>query len=82
MGNCCQKSQRQQNKTKQKQQQNKTNKQKHQKQQTTKITKREMGGWGYKKQITNEWSSDVIIIIDLRETERERVKACTSLLVS
>ena len=26
-------------------------------------------GWGLKKQLT-EWSSDVVIIIDLRETER------------
>ena len=28
-------------------------------------------GWGLKKQLT-EWSSDVVIIIDLRETERGR----------
>ena len=28
-------------------------------------------GWGLKKQLT-EWSSDVVIIIDLRDTERGR----------
>ena len=53
---------------------NKTNKdQNDNKKQTNKQTKQQNGsrGWGLKKQLT-EWSSDVVIIIDLRETERGR----------
>ena len=40
---------------------------------TTKTKQQKNGrrGWGLKKQLT-EWSSDVVIIIDLRETERGR----------
>ena len=34
---------------------------------TTTTTKNGRRGWGLKKQLT-EWSSDVVIIIDLRET--------------
>ena len=28
-------------------------------------------GWGLKSKYLTEWSSDVVIIIDLRETQRE-----------
>ena len=52
---------------------NKTNKTKMtaKNKQTSKQNKKQNGrrGWGLKKQLT-EWSSDAVIIIDLRETER------------
>ena len=64
MANCCQNVRG--NKTKKDQNDNKQTKQKTKQQQQN-----GRRGWGLKKQLT-EWSSDVVIIIDLRETERGR----------
>ena len=54
---------------------NKTNKyQNDNKKQANKTKQKQQNGrrgWGLKEQLT-EWSSDVVIIIDLRETERGR----------
>ena len=72
MANCCQKVRGNKTKQRPKQQQKQT---KNKNKQTNTKTKNyrnnnETGGIGQNKKLT-EWSSDVIIIIDLRETHRE-----------
>ena len=69
MANCCQTVRG--NKTNKDQNDNKKQTNKQTKQKTKQQQQNGRRGWGLKKQLT-EWSSDVVIIIDLRETERGR----------
>ncbi len=68
MANCCQNVRG--NKTKKDQNDNKKQTNKQTKQKTKQEQQNWRGWWGLKKQLT-EWSSDVVIIIDLRERQRE-----------